>query len=49
MKLWLSDVVKLGFKSSLIMLLVLVLSLVFTDTALTVLKPVAALIFGDSS
>ena len=49
MKLWLSEVVKLGFKSSLVMLVLLIVSLVFTDTALTVLKPVAALIFGDSS
>ena len=49
MRAWLTDVAKIGFMSSLVMLVLLIVSLVFTDTALIVLKPLAALIFGDSS
>ena len=49
MKLWLTDVAKIGFKSSVVMLALLLLSLVFTDAALGILRPLATLIFGDSS
>ena len=49
MKLWLTDVVKIGFKSSVAMLALLTISLIFPDTALAVLRPLATLIFGNSS
>ena len=48
MRAWLTDVAKIGFKSSLAMLVLLIVSLVFTDTALALLRPLATVIFGDS-
>jgi hypothetical protein len=43
-KLWLTDVARIGFKSSLMMAVLLVMSLVFTNTVLAVLTPLATLI-----
>lgn len=45
---WLADVAKIGFKSSLAMLALLTISLIFPDTVLAVLRPLATLIFGSS-
>ena len=48
MKLWLTGVARIGFKSSLVMVVLLVMSLVFTNTVLAVLTPLATLIIGNS-
>jgi len=48
MREWIADVANIGFKSSLVMLGLLIVSMIFLDEAIMVATTVSSLIFGNS-
>ena len=48
MKEWIADVANIGLKSSLVMLGLLIVSMIFLEEAISVATAVSSLIFGSS-